>query len=86
MLDSYRPPLLWTDCIALLTNVCCFQVGDHIEKIDGESLVGCRHYEVAKMLKEIPKGTTFCMRLVEPLKAGFCKYLTYVITIYFNNI
>ena len=21
-------------------------MGDHIEKIDGESLVGCRHYEV----------------------------------------
>ena len=24
------------------------KVGDHIEKIDGESLVGCRHYEVTK--------------------------------------
>lgn len=47
------------------------QVGDHIEKIDGKSLVGHRHYEVAKMLKEIPRGTTFVMRLVEPLKAGF---------------
>lgn len=23
------------------------------------------------MLKEIPRGTTFVMRLVEPLKAGF---------------
>ena len=23
-------------------------MGDHIEKIDGESLVGCRHYEVTK--------------------------------------
>merc|ERR1711915_1087435 len=40
-------------------------------KIDGESLVGCRHYEVAKMLKEIPKGSTFTIRLVEPQKAGF---------------
>ena len=49
------------------------QVGDHIEKIDGESLVGCRHYEVAKMLKEIPKGATFTIRLVEPQKAGFGK-------------
>lgn len=47
------------------------EVGDHIEKIDGKSLVGHRHYEVAKMLKEIPRGTTFVMRLVEPLKAGF---------------
>ncbi|KAJ8305492.1 hypothetical protein KUTeg_016037 [Tegillarca granosa] len=34
------------------------EVGDHIEKLDGKSLVGCRHFEVAKMLKEIPKGTT----------------------------
>merc|ERR1712071_524911 len=46
-------------------------VGDHIEKIDNHSLVGCRHYEVAKMLKEIPKGTTFIIRVVEPLQAGF---------------
>lgn len=51
-----------------------FQVGDHIEKIDGLSLVGKRHFEVAKMLKEIPKGTTFVMRVVEPLKAGFGKF------------
>lgn len=47
------------------------EVGDHIEKIDGKNLVGHRHYEVAKMLKEIPRGTTFVMRVVEPLKAGF---------------
>lgn len=34
-------------------------------------MVGKRHYEVAKILKDIPKGTTFIMRLVEPLKSGF---------------
>jgi hypothetical protein len=28
---------------------------------------------VAKLLKEIPRGTTFVLRLVEPLKAGFGK-------------
>lgn len=56
---------------SIINQIPYIEVGDHIEKIDGESLVGCRHYEVAKMLKEIPKGTTFCMRLVEPLKAGF---------------
>ena len=50
-----------------------FQVGDHLERIDDKSLVGCRHFEVAKMLKEIPKGTTFLLRVVEPLKAGFGK-------------
>ena len=54
--------------------ICHCKVGDHIEKIDGESLVGCRHYEVAKMLKEIPKGSTFTIRLIAPQKAGFCKY------------
>ena len=36
--------------------------------------MGCRHYEVAKMLKEIPKGSTFTIRLIAPQKAGFCKY------------
>ncbi|XP_045157890.1 PDZ domain-containing protein GIPC1-like [Mercenaria mercenaria] len=46
-------------------------VGDHIEKIDGKSLVGCRHFEVARMLKEISKGQTFTIRTVEPLKSGF---------------
>lgn len=46
-------------------------VGDHIEKIDGKSLIGCRHFEVAKMLKEIPKGKTFLIRTVEPMKSGF---------------
>ena len=49
-------------------------VGDHIEKINDKSLIGCRHFEVAKTLKEIPKGSTFTMRIVEPLKSGFCKY------------
>jgi len=47
------------------------EVGDHIERIDNQSLIGKRHFEVAKMLKDIPKGTTFVMRLVQPLKAGF---------------
>ncbi|XP_046387276.1 PDZ domain-containing protein GIPC3 [Ischnura elegans] len=47
------------------------EVGDHIEKIDDVNLVGKRHFEVAKMLKDIPKGAVFTMRLIEPLKAGF---------------
>ena len=61
------------------------QVGDHIEKIDGDTLVGCRHYEVAKMLKEIPKGSSFTIRIVEPQKAGFgknfIKYLQFSLTV-----
>ncbi|KAK6640130.1 PDZ domain-containing protein gipc1 [Polyplax serrata] len=51
------------------------QVGDHIEKINNESLVGKRHFEVAKHLKDIPQGSTFTIRLISPLQAGFCEYL-----------
>ena len=67
-----RTLLLYFNFIYLL--FLFVKVGDHIEKIDGESLVGCRHYEVAKMLKEIPKGSTFTIRLIAPQKAGFCEY------------
>jgi hypothetical protein len=49
-------------------------MGDHIEKINDVSMVGCRHYEVAKMLKDIPTGSTFSLRVVEPVKSGFCEY------------
>lgn len=44
-------------------------VGDMIEAIDGRSLLGARHYEVAKMLKELPTGRRFTLHLTEPLKA-----------------
>ncbi|KAE8752151.1 hypothetical protein FOCC_FOCC000944 [Frankliniella occidentalis] len=56
---------------SIIDSVQYIQVGDHIEKIDRVSVVGRRHFEVARMLKEIPKGATFTLRLVEPLKAGF---------------
>jgi len=48
-------------------------VGDHIEEINGRTVVGCRHFEVAKRLKEVPKGEKFSIRLIEPIKAGFCE-------------
>lgn len=35
------------------------------------SVVGKRHYEVARLLKDIPTGSTFTIRLVEPLTSGF---------------
>ncbi|XP_035271689.1 PDZ domain-containing protein GIPC3 [Anguilla anguilla] len=44
-------------------------VGDHIEAINEQSIVGCRHYEVARMLKEQSRGAPFTLRLVEPKKA-----------------
>lgn len=56
---------------SVIDQVPVIQVGDHIEKINNENLVGKRHFEVAKYLKDIPKGTTFTIRLVAPLQAGF---------------
>lgn len=48
------------------------QIGDHIEKLNGESLVGKRHYEVARRLKNITRGSTLTVRLIEPLtRSGF---------------
>ena len=44
-------------------------IGDHIETINGASMVGKRHYEVAKTLKELPMHVQFTLRLVETLKA-----------------
>jgi C-terminal processing protease CtpA/Prc len=50
------------------------KVGDQIEAINDKNLIGARHFEVAKILKEIPVGTKFEMRLVEPTREGFCKH------------
>ena len=50
------------------------KVGDHIEKINDKSLVDTRHFEVAKMLKDLPVGSTFTMRLIEPNAFGFRSY------------
>jgi len=43
-------------------------VGDHIKAINGTDLTGCRHFEVARMLKEIPIGSEFSLVLTEPKK------------------
>lgn len=53
--------------VADAVKVIC--VGDHIECINGKNIVGTRHYEVARMLKELPKNQTFTLKLVEPMKA-----------------
>lgn len=44
-------------------------VGDHIECINGKNIVGIRHFEVARMLKVLPKDQSFTIKLVEPMKA-----------------
>ncbi|KAI6210384.1 hypothetical protein M3Y96_00322500 [Aphelenchoides besseyi] len=56
------------------------QMGDHIEGVNGESVIGKRHFQVANMLRNIPVGQRqeFCaseviitLRLVSPLSSGF---------------
>jgi hypothetical protein len=42
------------------------KVGDHLAAINGTDLTGCRHFEVARMLKEIPIGSEFSVRVTSP--------------------
>lgn len=42
-----------------------------VERIDGKSCIGRRHFEVARALKAIPMGTTFNLCLIEPNHNGF---------------
>lgn len=44
-------------------------VGDHVECINQKNVVGVRHYEVARMLKELPQNQRFTLKLVEPMRA-----------------
>ncbi|XP_051898108.1 PDZ domain-containing protein GIPC1-like [Pristis pectinata] len=54
---------------SLIDRMQVIQVGDLIEAINGQSVIGSRHFEVAKLLKGLMKGQLFTLRLVEPLKA-----------------
>lgn len=45
------------------------KVGDHIESIMEQSMVGCRHYEVARYLKLIPLDKIFTLTLIEPVSS-----------------
>lgn len=49
------------------TKMIC--VGDHIETINGKNVADRRHYEVAKMLKDLEKGQMLKLELIEPMKA-----------------
>ena len=46
-------------------------VGDHIAGINELDVVGHRHFEVAKILREIREGETFTLTLHEPIRGGF---------------
>uniref|UniRef100_A0ABM5G8F5 PDZ domain-containing protein GIPC2 n=1 Tax=Pogona vitticeps TaxID=103695 RepID=A0ABM5G8F5_9SAUR len=54
---------------SLIDQIKVICVGDHVESINGKSVVGCRHYEVAKHLKDLEKGQTIMLKLVEPMKS-----------------
>ena len=45
------------------------RVGDLIVSINGRSMVGARHFDVAKTLKELPMCQEFGLKLVEPQRA-----------------
>ncbi|KAK2093602.1 PDZ domain-containing protein gipc1 [Saguinus oedipus] len=54
---------------SVIDHIHGISVGDMTEAINGQSLLGCRHYEVARLLKELPRGRTFTLKLTEPRKA-----------------
>jgi len=53
----------------LMSKVAEVAIGDHIAAINGEDMTGCRHFEVARKLKDIPVGSQFTLTLVEPKKS-----------------
>ncbi|XP_066149523.1 PDZ domain-containing protein GIPC3 [Euwallacea fornicatus] len=56
---------------SVISNIPHIKVGDHIEKLNNQLMVGKRHFEVAAALKNIPLGSTFTIRLIEPMTSGF---------------
>lgn len=49
-------------------------VGDHVEYINGQCVVGSRHFDVARMLREVDVEGKINFHLVEP-KRGFGKFV-----------
>lgn len=60
--------------LSRIPEVC---IGDLIEAINGQSMIGARHFEVAKHLKELPRFQEITLRLTETRKA-FGKYRLHV--------
>jgi len=54
---------------SIMSKVANIGVGDHIQAINGTDLTGSRHFEVARLLKEIPIGSEFTITAVDPKKA-----------------
>ncbi|KAH7729844.1 RGS-GAIP interacting protein GIPC [Aphelenchoides avenae] len=47
------------------------QLGDFVEQINGVPMEGKRHFQVTRMLRQIPVGATITLRLVSPHRSGF---------------
>ncbi|KAJ7308360.1 hypothetical protein JRQ81_008899 [Phrynocephalus forsythii] len=54
---------------SIINRIPAVCVGDSIEAINEQTIVGCRHYEVAKMLRDMPRAQPFTLRLVQPKRA-----------------
>jgi hypothetical protein len=54
---------------SIMSRASAVAVGDHLKSINGTDLTGCRHFEVARMLKEIPIGSEFSIELTTPKQA-----------------
>lgn len=54
---------------SIMSQAADVAVGDHLKSINGTDLTGCRHFEVARMLKEIPVGSEFSIELTSPKQA-----------------
>lgn len=54
---------------SIMSRASAVCVGDHLKSINGTDLTGCRHFEVARMLKEIPIGSEFSIELTTPKQA-----------------
>lgn len=63
-----------------LVKIIC--VGDYIECINGENIVGWRYYDVVKKLKELKKEEFFILKLIE-FKKVFGKLVVCVCEMFF---
>ncbi|XP_019499533.1 PREDICTED: PDZ domain-containing protein GIPC2 [Hipposideros armiger] len=54
---------------SIIDSVKTICVGDHVESINGENIVGWRHFDVAKKFRELKKEELFTLKLIEPKKA-----------------
>ncbi|GMS88434.1 hypothetical protein PENTCL1PPCAC_10609, partial [Pristionchus entomophagus] len=46
-------------------------MGQQIARINGEDMNGCRHYDVARVLRNIEEGREVDLELISPLQSGF---------------